>query len=134
MRDVASFVGIGGAGPVLVGAPEQIADQLEDWIAAGVDGFNLAYATLPATFEDFVEGVVPVLQKRGRMQTSYRAGTLREKLFEGRPARLQAPHPATAEHQVQRSAVPVPSRFSQERALRQAAAMKNGPIAAATRL
>ena len=96
LRDVASFVGIGGAGPVLVGAPEQVADQWEDWIAAGVDGFNLAYATRPATFEEFVACVVPVLQKRGRTQTSYRAGTLREKLFEGRPARLLAPHPATA--------------------------------------
>ncbi len=94
LRDVAHFIGIGGAGPVLVGAPEQIADQLEDWIAAGVDGFNLSYATLPATFEDFIDGVVPVLQKRGRMQTRYQPGTLREKLFEGRSARLQAPHPA----------------------------------------
>lgn len=96
LRDVAKFVGIGGAGPVLVGAPEQIAEQLEEWIAAGVDGFNLSCATLPATFVDFIEGVVPVLQKRGRMQTSYRPGTLREKLFEGRPARLQLPHPAAA--------------------------------------
>jgi long-chain alkane monooxygenase len=57
---------------------------LEDWIAAGVDGFNVAYATVPGTFEDFIDGVVPVLQRRGRMQTSYRPGTLREKLFEDR--------------------------------------------------
>lgn len=96
IRDVARFVGIGGAGPVIVGAPEQIADQLEDWVAAGVDGFNVAYATLPGTFADFIDGVVPVLQRRGRMQTSYRPGTLREKLFEGRAPRLQAPHPAAA--------------------------------------
>ena len=41
MRDLARFVGIGGAGPVLVGAPEQIADSLQEWVRAGVDGFNL---------------------------------------------------------------------------------------------
>jgi alkanesulfonate monooxygenase SsuD/methylene tetrahydromethanopterin reductase-like flavin-dependent oxidoreductase (luciferase family) len=96
MRDIARYVGIGGAGPVLVGAPEHIADQLEEWIAAGVDGFNLAYATLPGSFEEFIDGVVPVLQKRGRMQKAYRDGTLREKLFAGRPARMQLPHPAAA--------------------------------------
>ncbi len=94
MRDIANYVGIGGAGPVLVGAPEQIADQLEEWVAAGVDGFNLAYATLPGSFEDFIDGVAPVLQRRGRMQKEYRPGSLREKLFAGRPARAQLPHPA----------------------------------------
>ena len=94
VRDVAQYVGIGGGGPVLVGAPEQIADDLEDWIDAGVDGFNLAYATLPGTFADFVDGVVPVLQRRGRMQSEYREGTIREKLFPQRGARLEAPHPA----------------------------------------
>ncbi len=94
VRDIAQYVGLGGAGPVLVGAPEQIADQLEEWIDAGVDGFNLAYSVLPGSFEDFIDGVVPVLQKRGRMQTEYGEGTLREKLFPGRSARIGAPHPA----------------------------------------
>lgn len=93
MRDVARFVGIGGAGPVLVGTPESIADQFEDWIDAGVDGFNLAYTTTPGSFVEFVDGVVPILQKRGRMQKEYRSGTLREKLF-GKGAKLQSPHPA----------------------------------------
>lgn len=92
--DIARYVGLGGAGPVLVGAPEQIADQLEDWTDAGVDGFNLAYSTLPGSFEDFIDGVVPVLQRRGRMQSEYGEGTLREKLFPGRGARITAPHPA----------------------------------------
>ena len=94
MRDIASYVGIGGAGPVLVGAPEQIADKLEEWVAAGVDGFNLAYSIMPGSFEDFIDGVVPVLQQRGRMQTAYGEGTLREKLFPHRGARMRAPHPA----------------------------------------
>lgn len=94
VRDIAHYVGIGGAGPVLVGAPEQIADGLEEWIDAGVDGFNLSYATFPASFEDFIDGVVPVLQRRGRMQREYREGTLREKLFPHIGPRLMEPHPA----------------------------------------
>ncbi len=94
MRSLAKRIGMGGAGPVIVGAPEQIADELERWTEAGIDGFNMSYATLPGSFEDFIEGVVPVLQKRGRMQTEYQPGTIREKLFPGRGARLHAPHPA----------------------------------------
>lgn len=94
MRSLAQRIGIGGAGPVLVGAPEQIADQLERWIEAGIDGFNLSYSVLPGSFEEFIEGVVPVLQKRGRMQTEYQPGSLREKLFPHRGPRLRPPHPA----------------------------------------
>ena len=60
----------------------------------GVDGFNMAYATIPGTFEDFVDAGVPVLQRRGRMQREYGEGTLREKLFPQRGARLEVPHPA----------------------------------------
>ena len=62
---------------MLVGAPEQIADELEKWTAVGVDGFNLAYAITPGSFVDFVEGVVPVLQRRGLVQKEYAPGTLR---------------------------------------------------------
>ena len=94
MRDIADFVSIGGAGPVLVGGPERIVDELESWVAAGIDGFNLAYSVSPGSFEDFIDGVVPILQKRGRMQREYAAGTLREKLYERGRARLTAPHPA----------------------------------------
>jgi hypothetical protein len=94
MRDLAKYVGIGGAGPVLVGTPEQLADTFQEWIEAGVDGFNLAYAITPGTFVDFVEGVVPVLQRRGLMQKEYQDGTLREKLFGRGQARLRDPHPA----------------------------------------
>ena len=65
----------------LVGAPEQIADELEAWFAAGVDGFNLTYCVTPGTFVDFIEGVVPELRRRGLVQTEYAPGTLREKLL-----------------------------------------------------
>jgi FMN-dependent oxidoreductase (nitrilotriacetate monooxygenase family) len=53
----------------IVGAPEQIADALEEWAAAGVDGFNIMYHVTPGTFADFIEHVAPVLQRRGLMQS-----------------------------------------------------------------
>jgi alkanesulfonate monooxygenase SsuD/methylene tetrahydromethanopterin reductase-like flavin-dependent oxidoreductase (luciferase family) len=102
LRDLAKYVGIGGAGPVLVGTPEQIADMFEEWVESGVDGFNLAYAITPGTFADFIDGVVPVLQKRGLMQKDYQEGTLREKLYGKGRARLREDHPA-ATYRVQKS-------------------------------
>jgi FMN-dependent oxidoreductase (nitrilotriacetate monooxygenase family) len=94
LRDLAKYIGIGGAGPVIVGAPEQVADELERWVAAGVDGFNLAYAVTPGSFIDFVDGVVPVLQGRGLVQREYSPGTLREKIYGAGHAHLLDRHPA----------------------------------------
>jgi long-chain alkane monooxygenase len=94
VRELAEHVAIGGRGPLLVGAPGEIADTLIAWVeATGIDGFNLAYAVTPESFEDFVELIVPELQRRGAFKREYRAGTYREKLF-GRGAHLAAPHPA----------------------------------------
>lgn len=78
----------------IVGTPESIADQLETWQAAGMDGINVIYQTTPQSFVDFVDEVIPVLQKRGLAQREYGPGTLRERLFEGRGPRLNDRHPA----------------------------------------
>jgi FMN-dependent oxidoreductase (nitrilotriacetate monooxygenase family) len=67
----------------ITGTPEQIADRLEDWAAAGIDGVNVMYSTTPGTFADFIEYVAPELQRRGLMQREYRPGTFRQKLFGG---------------------------------------------------
>jgi FMN-dependent oxidoreductase (nitrilotriacetate monooxygenase family) len=92
--ELAKFGGIGGVGPVFAGSPSTIADILEQWVEeTDVDGFNLAYAITPGTFEDIVGYLVPELQRRGAYPTSYRPGTLREKLF-GEGPYLRAPHPA----------------------------------------
>ena len=80
------------AGQFLTGSPEQIADALQDWQKAGVDGFNLIYSVTPGTFVDFIEAVVPILQKRGLMQKEYAPGPLRENIFGY--GRLPARHPA----------------------------------------
>jgi FMN-dependent oxidoreductase (nitrilotriacetate monooxygenase family) len=91
--ELAKFGGIGGVGPVFVGSPSTIADILQQWVeVTDVDGFNLAYAITPGTFEDIVGYLVPELQRRGAYPSAYRTGTLREKLF-GEGPYLQAPHP-----------------------------------------
>jgi hypothetical protein len=69
---------------------------MQEWIEeTDVDGFNLAYAVTPESFEDVVELLVPELQRRGVYKTEYRQGTLREKLG-GKGPRLAAPHPGAA--------------------------------------
>ncbi|WP_029107344.1 LLM class flavin-dependent oxidoreductase [Mycobacterium sp. URHD0025] len=77
----------------IIGTPEQIADALEQWQDAGVDGVNIRYITTPGSFEDFIDHVVPELQTRGLAQTEYAQGTLRDKLFGAGPA-LPDRHPA----------------------------------------
>ena len=92
MRDIARLGAIGALGPFIVGSGEEIADQLQDWVAeTDVDGFNLAYAITPGTFEDVVEHVIPVLRGRGAYPEEYVEGTLRNKLH-GRGDRLPAEH------------------------------------------
>ena len=95
VREIAQHAAIGGRGPVTVGSPEEVADTLQDWVAkTDIDGFNLAYAVMPETFSDFVDRVVPVLQRRGAFKTGYAPGTLREKLYGPGHARLGAEHAA----------------------------------------
>lgn len=92
VRAAAEFVGLGGRGPVLVGNPVEIADQLEQWMdETGIDGFNLAYALAHETVRDVVDLIVPELQRRGRYQTAYTEGSLRHQLF-GRGDRLPENH------------------------------------------
>jgi FMN-dependent oxidoreductase (nitrilotriacetate monooxygenase family) len=96
VREAAEFIGLGGRGPVIVGSPAQVADELERWVeATGIDGFNLTYALAHETMRDVVELIVPELQRRGRYATEYTPGALRHKLF-GRGARLPARHAARA--------------------------------------
>ena len=86
-RDIIKHRSIGGLGPVLVGGPKTVADEMERWVdVGGIDGFNLAYAITPGTFEDLVEFIVPELQRRGRVRTAYEGETLRSHIGLTRPA------------------------------------------------
>lgn len=95
IREVAELNAIGGRGPIMVGTPEEVADEMQAWMeATDADGFNMAHAVYPYDYEAFIDLVVPVLQKRGVYKTSYRPGTLREKLYGAGRSRLPAAHPA----------------------------------------
>ena len=65
VRQVAQRLG-GFGGPSILGTPETIADEMEDWLTSGAcDGFTVMFPYLPAGLEDFVDRVVPELQRRG---------------------------------------------------------------------
>jgi len=77
----------GPRGHVLaVGTPEQVADVMEHWFLNGAaDGFNVMPAWLPGSLHDFVDMVIPELQRRGLFRTEYEGATLRENLGLPRP-------------------------------------------------
>lgn len=76
----------------IAGTPEQIADRLAVWRAAGVDGINVVNQTIPGSYADFIEHVMPVLRQRGLARDADEPGTLRGRLF-GHD-RLADRHPA----------------------------------------
>ncbi|MEU6607035.1 NtaA/DmoA family FMN-dependent monooxygenase [Streptomyces shenzhenensis] len=79
LRQVADSMGEFRRSP-FVGAPETVAGTIEHWFAAGTfDGINLAFRT-DDDLALFVDGVVPLLQKRGLFRTEYTADTLRGNL------------------------------------------------------
>ncbi len=83
---VADFVEFSARGtikeaPNFVGTASQIADGLEEWFRGGAcDGFVVGASHVPGTYEDFVNFVVPELQKRELHQADYAGPTLRENL------------------------------------------------------
>ncbi|ALL68257.1 Nitrilotriacetate monooxygenase component A [Paraburkholderia caribensis MBA4] len=86
IRQVARQLTNAGAAQAIAGTPAEIADFMESWFRAGVcDGFNLMFPVLTEDMSDFVQHVVPELQRRGLAQSSYGSGTLREKLGLMRP-------------------------------------------------
>jgi alkanesulfonate monooxygenase len=85
VRQLAQRLG-GYGGLAMVGTPKTIADEMEEWlIERGCDGFNVMFPYLPEGLEDFVDRVVPELQRRGLFRTAYEGKTLRENLGLPRP-------------------------------------------------
>jgi len=84
---------VGGSFSVLeiVGTATAIADQMELWFEErGCDGFNIMFPFLPQGLDDFVDKVVPELQRRGLFRTRYEGTTLRENLGLSRPPDLDS--------------------------------------------
>ena len=79
---------VGGSFGILemVGTPAAIADQMEEWLVTEAsDGFNVMFPYLPGGLDDFVDQVVPELQRRGLFRREYEGRTLRENLGLPRP-------------------------------------------------
>lgn len=94
IRELAERQSLGGRGPMFMGTPAQVADQMMEWVeATDIDGFNLAYIIAHETYADVADKVVPELQRRGVYPTRYEPGSLRQKLSPARSPRLVAPHP-----------------------------------------
>lgn len=70
-----------GGHRILVGTPQTIADDFEHWFrSAAADGFTIMFPSAPAGVGDFVDLVVPELQRRGLFRSDYSGRTLRENL------------------------------------------------------
>jgi alkanesulfonate monooxygenase SsuD/methylene tetrahydromethanopterin reductase-like flavin-dependent oxidoreductase (luciferase family) len=66
---------------VFKGTPSQIADQMEDWYKSkACDGFNIMTPVLPRSLNEFVDLVIPELQRRGIFRKEYTGKTLRENM------------------------------------------------------
>jgi alkanesulfonate monooxygenase SsuD/methylene tetrahydromethanopterin reductase-like flavin-dependent oxidoreductase (luciferase family) len=75
------YLRTGVTGSAKIGTPADIADVMQEWFeGTACDGFNVTPATLPGGGEDFVQMVVPELQRRGLFRTEYEGRTLRENL------------------------------------------------------
>ena len=80
VRQLAQLAG-GYAGLQMVGTAEEIADTMQAWLEAdAADGFNVMFPTVPQGLDDFVDLVVPELQRRGIFRTAYAGTTLRDHL------------------------------------------------------
>ena len=85
VRQLAQRLG-GYSGLAFVGTPQTIADSMEEWLVThACDGFNVMFPYLPEGLDDFVDKVVPELQRRGIFRREYEGRTLRENLGLPRP-------------------------------------------------
>ncbi|MCB5189483.1 LLM class flavin-dependent oxidoreductase [Methylobacillus arboreus] len=88
VRQLLGRLAAGGGHCTMVGAPEQVADQMEHLFRnGGADGFNLMPPVQPDSVRDFVDHVIPILQRRGLFREDYEHATLRGHLGLARPAR-----------------------------------------------
>lgn len=86
VRDFIRVSGRGRADEAIVGGPKEVADRLEEFFEArACDGFVIAATHVPGAYADFVQHVVPELQRRGLFHEDYEGPTLRENLGLPRP-------------------------------------------------
>jgi FMN-dependent oxidoreductase (nitrilotriacetate monooxygenase family) len=85
VRQLAQIAGSYG-GLAMVGTPKTIADRMEEWLYENAcDGFNIMFPWVPGGLDEFVDRVVPELQRRGLFRRDYEGKTLRDNLGLPRP-------------------------------------------------
>ncbi|MGR8946862.1 MAG: LLM class flavin-dependent oxidoreductase [Gammaproteobacteria bacterium] len=83
---LAQYVGGSFSSLEITGTAKTIADTMEQWFEEGAcDGFNIMFPFLPEGLDDFVNKVVPELQRRGLFRKEYEGTTMRENLGLARP-------------------------------------------------
>lgn len=86
-RAIIDKIKVSGSGVIFVGTAEEVADAIEDWVThSDIDGFNFTATSIPTSFEDIINELLPVLRKRGLIQQDYPTSpnghlTFREQLF-----------------------------------------------------
>ncbi len=85
VRQLAQRLG-GYSGLCIMGTPEMIADEMEEWLETrGSDGFTIMFPYLPGGLDDFIDRVIPELQRRDLFRKEYEGKTLRENMGLPRP-------------------------------------------------
>lgn len=95
-KTTADYLKVGGMGNKIIGSVKTVADELERWVeVADVDGFNFKFATIPGTFDDITDLLVPELRSRGLVWADYavKGGKFRETINGAGEVRLPADHP-----------------------------------------
>ncbi|MCI0753469.1 LLM class flavin-dependent oxidoreductase [Teichococcus vastitatis] len=88
VREAARMVVRDFGTPVVKGSATEVADMLEDWYRGGAcDGFVLTFPVVPLGLQNFVELVVPELQRRGLFRREYTGTMLRDHLRLPQPER-----------------------------------------------
>jgi alkanesulfonate monooxygenase len=81
IRQLSQQVAGMGGGCNVIGTADEVANVMQEWFEQGAcDGFNITPPYLPGGCDDFVDLVIPVLQRRGLFRTAYEGATLRENL------------------------------------------------------
>jgi alkanesulfonate monooxygenase len=87
VRQLAQRVGGSFGSLEMIGTAQSVADEMQHWLESeACDGFNVIFPYLPMGLDDFVDGVVPELQRRGIFRREYTGRTLRENLGLPRPS------------------------------------------------
>ncbi len=98
LRDLYNLTAAARGHWVVCGTAASIADTLEEWFTGGAaDGFNILPAWFPGAFDDFVDDVVPELQRRGLFRHDYKGRTLRDHLGLARTPSIGPRHEAVGD-------------------------------------